>query len=379
MIDKALAWLDDKKIAVVALVCLLASLLPFFYLAHYARPMWDDLSYARYTHAAWQDTGSLIAVAQAAIRTAKLSYQGWGGEWLGYVFYSLMPEVFAPYTFWLAPYFFVLANTGGTALFLFYFGRRVFGLGWEYISIVYAVLFLFMMQYIPSYNIGMYWYVGAVHYIVPHTAFLLSLVSVHRFLVSKAKWHIFLISLCTLIIGGFSLHYSLMVCLVYAAVIVLCFKKSPVLWLLVPYAVCLAGFIAQLLAPGNRGRGGADFGFNLKYVFVTIWRSLTQELAGPLVYFRNVPLLLPVFLIIAVFGWLGLLASLKDGKCAISFRYPLVYVIFVFLLNSALNAPRIYAVDMFGVANSSNGPQVVEWLMFFLTWLSAVLYLEGWA
>jgi hypothetical protein len=379
IIDKVLAWLDDKKIAVIALVVLFVSLVPFFYLAHYARPMWDDLAYARDTHAAWLDSGSLIAVAKAAVYTARNSYMSWGGEWLGYVFYGLMPEVFAPYTFWPAPYFFVLINTGSTALLLYYFGSRVFGLSWEYTSIIYAVLFLFMMQYLPSYNIGIYWYVGAVHYIVPHVAFLLSLVCIHRFLVTKAKRYIMLTSLCTLIIGGFSLHYSLMVCLLYATIIVLFFKKGPALWLLVPCVICLAGFIAQILAPSNRGRGGTDFGFNLEYVFVTIWRSFTQELSAPLEYFARVPLLLPAFLIAIVFGWLGLLTSIRNEKCTLSFRYPLAYIIFVFLLNAALNAPRIYAVDMFGVDNASHGPQTVEWLMFFLTWLSAALYCEGWA
>jgi hypothetical protein len=84
-----------------------------------------------------------------------------------------------------------------------------------------------------------------------------------------------------------------------------------------------------------------------------------------------------VFMIVAIFGWLAMLKAIKEEKSIISFRKPLLYVLSMFIINSAMNAQYIYTVELSGIDNASSGTMVLEYLIFFLTWLSAILYCEG--
>lgn len=374
---RVIDWLDDKKIAVMALVGLIISLIPFFYLSHYARPAGDDLNYGIFTHAAWVDTGSLWEVIKAALYTVKVSYS-WGGEWLAYFFNSLMPEVFAPYVFWIGPYFFILLHAIGTAVFLYYFMNKVLGIAWEYVIIIYSILFFIMLQYLPSYNIGMYWFSGAFHYIVPHIIFLISFIFVHQLMTTKTKRYIVFLSLCGLMIGGISIHYTMMMLMVYSVLIVLLIRKEKrILWLILPNLLCFAGFIVYTKSPGHNVRASSGLSLNLENLFLTVGRSIMQEIKAPFEYITDVPLIVILFLIIIVFGFLGMMKAIKSKKCSFTFRYPLIYFVLVFLINSAINAPRIYTIDFLGVTDTSMGPWVVEWMVFFFTWSSAILYLEG--
>jgi hypothetical protein len=148
--------------------------------------------------------------------------------------------------------------------------------------------------------------------------------------------------------------------------------------LFAPYLICIIGFVAQVVAPGHKVRGGTGFGFSLKNIILTILHSLRDELVAPFKYIERAPLIVAAFICIIVFGWLGMFKAINSGRVRITFRYPLAYFIFIFLINSALNAPYIYSVEFIGVSNSTSGPMVVEWLVFFLSWSTVILYFEGW-
>ena len=372
-------WFDDKKIAVLAIMIFVLSVIPFFYLAHYARPSGDDLGHARFAHAAWLDSGSIWEVHKAAIHTVKISYNGIAGEWLAYYINSFMPEVFAPYAFWIGCYLFILSVVIGMAIFSFYFLRRIFGAGWEYAAILSVIILIFTMQYNPNSNISFYWFTGGVKYILPHPFFLLALVFTGKFLIAKSRRYIILISICTFIVGGISYSHSLLVFMIFPILFVCLFRKAKhILWLLIPYIICFAAFIFQAIAPGNKARAGSEFGFDFTSVLFTIINSLKLEFTAPIQYIERVPLLLVALVSVTVFGWLGMTQAIKKGKALISFQCPLLYIAMIFLINSALNAPRIYAVDFMGVDNATSGTMVVEWLFYILTWASAILYIEGW-
>ncbi|MCL2253410.1 MAG: hypothetical protein FWC09_03120 [Lachnospiraceae bacterium] len=373
-------WIDDKKIAIVAIIIMIASLFPFFYLAHYARPGGDELGYAALTRAAWMDTGSIWEVIKASLYTVERSYKSISGAWFTFFFISLMPETFVPYSFWIGVYFFITINVFGTAIFFYYFLGKVFKFNWEYIIILYSIFMVIALQYLPSFNIGMYWYAGATHYIIPHVSFMLLLVFTHRFTVTKAWRYIVYVSLLSFIIGGISYHYCLLLFFIYMIVIVVNFlnKDKSMLWLILPFLICLIGFMFVISSPGHNNRANEEFGFNLNFVITTIMRSVTQEITIVFDYFRTVPLLFIALLPTLAFGYLGLLKAIKSEKLNFRFRYPLLYIVVIFLINSAMNTPRIYAIELLGVTDSSLGPQVTEWLIFLITWTSVILYCEGW-
>ena len=155
--NKIINWMSDRKIAVLSIIILGISLVPIFYLAPYARPSGDDYGYSVLTHAAWQNTHSLIEVFKAAIETVKQMYRGWNGDWFTTFLFSLMPEVFVTYSFWIVPYIMVAAFLLGTGIFLYYVTVKILGLKVEYSLLFISLLSLVSIQFIPSTAIVIYW------------------------------------------------------------------------------------------------------------------------------------------------------------------------------------------------------------------------------
>lgn len=362
---------SDKKIAIAAMVVLLISLLPILYLAGYARPSGDDYGYSVYTHAAWLDTHSLIEVFKAAVYTVKEYYTGWNGDWFTVFLFSLMPEVFVPYSFWIVPYFMVGVTVLGTTVFLYYTLVKIGGLGWEYAVILDSLILLVSFQFIPSTAIGMYWYVGAMHYMVPHAVGLLALTFGFRYYKTEKIRNIIYASLCMFMVGGSSYFSSLLVFMVYAVMMFLFFKKrKDIFYLLIPFLIGAAGFIIQCISPGNKVRAGEGFGFHIGDAVRAIAWSLWQGLTVPVAYLREKTFIYVIFFLCAVFGW----AALLKRKSGFQFRYPLLFVIFMYGIYSAMYAPAVYsAVDV------SKGPATMVYLTFLLAVLFSILYAEGWA
>lgn len=362
---------SDKKIAIAAVVAFLLSLAPILYLAGYARPSGDDYGYSVYTHAAWLDTHSVVEALKAAAYTVKEMYLSWNGDWCTVFLFSLMPEAFVPYSYWTAPYFMVGVTVLGTTVFLYYVIVKIVGCSWEYAAILDALTLFASFQFIPSTAIGMYWYVGAMHYMVPHAVALLALTFGFRYYKTRKIRNIAYASVCMFMVGGSSYFSSLLVFMAYAAMMLLFFRKrKDVFYLLIPFSIGAAGFIVQCVSPGNRTRAGEAFGFHVSDAVATVAQSLWQGITVNGEYIKEKTLIYVIFLLCAVFGWAGLLKR----KSSFRFRYPLLFVGFMYGVYSAMFAPAIYAaVDV------SRGPETMVYLTFLLAVLFSILYVEGWA
>lgn len=370
IVTKLIDWMDDKKLAIIAGIILFLSLIPVFYLASYARPSGDDYGYSVLTHAAWQDTHSLAAVFKAGIETVKGMYEAWNGDWFTVFLFSLMPEVFAPYTFFIVPYIMVGINVLGTAVFLYYIVVKIGRMSWEYVLLFASLILLVSYQFIPSTAIGMYWYVGATHYIVPHAVALLALVFGFRYYQTMKIRNIVYASLCMFMVGGSSYFSALLVFMVYAVMMLLfCRKRKDIFFLIIPFAIGAAGFIIQCLSPGNAARAGESFGFHLSDAFATVGQSLLLGISTIGIYFKEKTFIYVVLVCCAIFGW----SALLKRKSEFAFRYPLLFVILMYGIYSAMYAPAVYAaVDV------SKGPDTMVYFTFLLAAFIAILYVEGW-
>lgn len=367
---RIIEWLDDRKIALLTIILFLISLIPVLYLAKYARPSGDDYGYSILTHAAWKETHSLIEVFKAGIQTVKQMYYGWNGDWFTTFLFSLMPEVFVTHSFVIVPYIMVGALILGTAVFLYYALVKIGGISWEYTAIFLSLLLFISIQFIPSTAIGMYWYVGATHYIIPHMLALLALTAGLAFCRTGKKRNIVFSALCMFAVGGSSYFSSLLVFMVYGVLIVLFIKKRRnILFLFIPFIIGAAGFIIQCISPGNKVRAGESFGFHFSDIFTTIWDSLYKGFTTIENYMKEKTFIFVVLFFCAVFGW----QALQKRKSNFKFRYPLLFVTFMYGIYSAMWAPAIYAaVDV------SLGPATIVYFTFLLTALLSILYVEGW-
>lgn len=363
-------WIDTKKISVMAGLFFLVSMLPIWYLAFYARPSGDDFGYAAGTHQAWIRTHSLIEVFKAGVETTRHMCNVWNGDWFTVFMFTWMPEVFVPYSFWIVPILMTLAVTG-TTIFLFHelFVERI-GFKWYESLMIAALILVAFYQFIPSTAIGMYWYVGTVHYMFPHTiaSLLLALLSKYE-RTGKGKYVVYSF-FGTIMLGGSSYFSSLLVFMIYIVVIFLYVKKYSKMMLMgIPLLSGMIALFFQVTAPGNAARGGSEFGFSISLIVETIGKSLIQGGVRIGEYLKDKPFIFILLMILAALSWECMIRI----KSRITFRWPVAFAVFMYLLYAAMFAPEIYAS-----VEVSLGPATMQYITFLLTFLAAIIYIEGW-
>ena len=367
-------WLDLKKIAIVTAVLYCVMMLPTFYLSFYARPSGDDYQYAAKTHQAWVQTHSFIATWKAAIAETQWMCTCHNGDWFSVFLFTWMPEVFAPYTFWIP----ILGMLISTILAYYYLGkevlvRRLHFEKHEYILIV-TLMLLASYQYIPSSRACIYWYVGVIHYIFPHILALLSLTFLSKF-EREGKWR-YIIFLCItgIMMGGSSYYASFAVFL--TMLILLIFRginNKKLFYLLIPLFFGILSLYFQIAAPGNSARLNEEGGTteaSLAYFFETIFQALKRGVTSGFSIFKANPILLAIVILIGAISWECLL---KKKNETFPFKFPGIVIVLVYGIYSSLFCPEIFA----GL-EISKGPEVIEFLFFWIGLTFICIYIEGW-
>ena len=368
---------NNNLIAVISVLVFVMSMLPVWYLAGYARPSGDDYGYRALTHAAWLDTQSLIEVLKAAIETVKNNYYGWNGDWFTTFLFSLMPEVFVPYSFWIVPYIMTGAVIAGTLVFMHEICVELMGGSWAECLIFSSLILFASYQYIPSTAIGMYWYVGAVHYMLPYAAGLLGIALLCKFIRRGKVIYLIIASLCSLMVGGSSYFTSLLLFIVLFIAGILIWRKAPIraVLLLVPFVICAIAFGIQCKAPGNIVRGGENFGFDFSVAVYTIIESLKRGVLMIGLYMREKTLVFVILFIIGVIGWEMMSRIIRDNE--FTYSYPLLFLIIMYGVYSAMFAPEVYS-EVYDSIGISLGPATIQYFTFLVASLLAILYCEGW-
>lgn len=369
--------LNNRIIACVSTALFLLSMLPIWYLARYARPSGDDYGYSGLTHAAWKGSHSLLEVGRAAVETVKRNYVGWNGDWFTTFLFSLMPEVFVPWSFWIVPLVMTAAVIAGTFFFMYEICVRVMKLPVRDMLIFTSLLLLAGYQFIPSTAIGMYWYVGATHYMLPHAAGLAGLACLSRFLRTRRLRYLIWLSLCAFMVGGSSYFTSILLFLMLPAAGILCWRRCGrrVLLLLIPFLICLTGFVIQCKSPGNAVRGGQEFGFSISLAVFVVFESLWNGLLTIGIWMREKTLAFLLLLVIALFGWESMYGVVE--KTDRRFPFPLFFVGLMYGCYSAMFAPVLYS-DGFDSIGVSRGPETIQYFTFLFAAAFSILYCEGW-
>lgn len=369
-IDRIIKWIDTRVIAAVMAFIFIVSMLPSWYLAFFARPSGDDYGYSMGTHQAWLNTHSLREVFKAGIATTKNMCMSWNGDWFTVFLFTLMPEVFVPYSFWIVPITITLAVTISIVYFVHEVTVKRLGFAWYESLAIAAVILIVSYQFIPYTSIAMYWYVGVVHYMFPHVIALLLLSYLSKFERTGRLRYIVYSALGTIMIGGSSYFSFLLLFMIYAAVGILCFKKSKRISLLgIPFVTGMVALYFQITAPGNAARGGDDFGFSIGRMLDTIGASLVQGVVSIGDYIKNKTFIFVLFVVLAVFVWD---CFLKAGV-RYRFRLPGIFLIYMYCIYAAMFAPALYvSVDV------SGGPATMQYMTFILAAVASIVYFEGW-
>lgn len=369
-IDLLLERINTKVIALAINFIFIITMLPIWYLAFYARPSGDDYGYSMNTHQAWLNTHSFIEVIKAGLETTKHMCTVWNGDWFTVFLFTLMPEVFVPYSFFIVP----LASTLGVGISTIYFVHEILvnrlHLKWYEGITISALILLASFQFIPSTAIGMYWYVGVVHYMFPHVLALLLLAYLSKFERTGRIRYIVYSTLGLIMIGGSSYFSFLLVFLVYLPAVIVGFRKSKkILWLGIPFTAGAVALFFQIIAPGNAVRGGEGFGFSFRMIISTIIKSLMQGIVSIWGYARDKTFIFVLFMVLALLMWEYFL----KGDIHFRFKLPLIFLLYMYCIYAAMFAPEIYANG-----EVSLGPATMQYFTFILTMTASIIYGEGW-
>ena len=370
-IKEYLKWFNQEKISILASVLFLVSMLPNWALAFIASPAGDDYYYSTGTHQAWIQTHSIVEVLKAAIETTRNMCIGWNGDWFSVFCFTFMPEAFVRGSYWIFPLFWSFATIVATIYFLYEVLTNHLKFKWyETLMISNIVLFL-MYQWMPSAPLALYWHVGVLHYIMPHVVCLLMLAFLAKYMRTSYKRYIIFSILGSIAIGGSSYYSSFFLFLVYLLVFACSTKNNKkCLALILPFLTGITALYFQFTAPGNAARVGENtMELSVGRIFSVIINAIIAGFIRIGEYFINSPLLFVFCVILALLIWDYLI--MKPIKY--EFKYPLLFVGYMYGIYAALFTPELYADT-----NVSGGPATMEYIIFIFLLLAVIIYAECW-
>ena len=335
---KLAEWISIKKIAVAVGFAFFASMVPNWLLAFIARPSGDDYGYSAASHQTWLHTHSVIEVLRTGLETTKQMCQVWNGDWFSVFIFTLMPEVFVYRSFWIVPVFWTLAMIAATYYMVHEVFTNYFGLKWYEGGMVTLLILLMFYQWIPSSAIGMYWYVGVIHYMMPHVLAMLLIGFLLKYLRTDKFRYIIFSVLGMIAIGGSSYYSAFLVLFSYVLMFVIAKNKKRAGIFAFPILAGIVALYFQVTAPGNAARvGGEQMGFSVGKAAFTIVEALRQGAVNVVNYGRETPLLFVLLFFVAVVAW----ECLSEAKLNFQFKYPVLWVGYMFGVYAAMYAPEL--------------------------------------
>lgn len=357
------------------LLVFIVSLIPILALSFGNFATGDDLGYSRLTHEAWVTTHSPLKVLQAAGRTVHDYYYGWQGTWFSVFLFSLQPEVFSPTAYVIVPALMLAIWLGTTGLLLHYLLVEKAGSSIYIFGILYLLIAAAGIQFVPSTKSAIFWYNGTAHYIIPYGLALLSIYFYLKYMDGGSKRGMGAYTgmlICMALLGGTNYQAALLSPIVMVLVSAYYFKnkaagKRAALCIL-PIAAEAAGLVVSMKSPGNKVRGGEEFGFGLEQIVRTVFSCFSRGIVQAYSYIIEHPLLIIIFAAAAAAWWMGL----KMCKNRKQYKYPVIFAVLSYCVYCAMFAPEIYA----GVEVSGGVPNM-NYYVFLLMIFGDIIYVGG--
>lgn len=372
--EKLLAFVNQismKKMVVCAAVLLTAALVPLLVLGRYNVMCIDDYDYGRQVYETWMSTGSFTQSIQTAAEQTKEFFMDWQGTYVSCFLMAVCPMNFRYDIAYVVPIIMIGMFASGT----FFFGRQILtrwlGSDKQRASFIMLLLLFLFYQVMEAPFEGIYWYNGSTHYILMEALLFMILTAVSGSIwTEKKKLAVFWCILACIggvIVGGGNLVTGLQaeILLVFLVVYTWIMKKDRKIFALLPCVFFTAGFLCNILAPGNLQRSTVDtdtgyspitaivLSFYYAVVFMIEWTSLLTVL----VWLALIPVLWQV--------------AVRSNK---QFDHPVWVTIGAFCILAAMFTPTLFAIGMVGLSRVDNIIQMVYYLcLFFVT-----TYWFGW-
>lgn len=363
-LNQKLNKLVTKKNILIGMILLtVIFLIPILWVSFYTIPSADDFSYGEFTINILQSKG-LFAVLSGSLKTLEVFYKTWQGTYSAIILFSLNPAVIGKDAYFLTT-FFILGTYFISLLYLF---KQVLRKGLQIDKtsfwIVLLLFFLLCIETIVDKTQGLFWWNGAVYYIVFFSLELIEIALLIKQFFHKEKTTkntIGIILLNFIIAGGnFIVALQQVIILVFLNIYLIFKKKDKSA--LIYLGVSILGLGISALAPGNKVRENAVTGMNpimaiiysFKYClrFITDWTS---------------PINIITIFIIELF----LYPTYKNNK--FNFSYPLIVIGLLFCILSAEFTAPLYAMSLPGEERLWN----IIYFSYLLFLSTSLYYLIG--
>lgn len=367
--NKIQNFLSLRNITWMALIVFVLMLLPICYLSFVNRASGDDYGFGVYCRIAFVNTHSLLEVWNGIVRIIKEVYSGWQGTWFSIFLFAIHPEVFSDKAYVVTTFIMLFLWIGSTIVLFKEILVRQMLLNKNSVWIIILLFLIISIQYVPSTKSSLFWYNGCAHYLVPFAMGQFLIFLLLRFIdMYKMKFY-FWICVFMALLGGSNYQAALFALIVAVYVGIMNYVKEKdkhILLLLLPIVLELIGLIISIKAPGNKVRAGEDFGLSFSKAIETIGFSFIKNFMEIGDYFQEKPIMIIGLFVL----FMILLEVFKQSERRKKISYPIIRVLALICLQSAMQAPEIYA----GV-EVSRGVENMNYWIFLLTVLGIMLIL----
>ncbi len=285
-------------------ILLIVTIVPIFYFSFFDYATGDDLGYGAAARQALLRGDGIVGVVDAACNNVRSYWHSWQGTWASVFLFSVEPSIWGERVYIITAWIALLCIIGGTAYFADVLLNKLLGEkdGLIKRTLIVSVLLL-GIQYIPSIRGGIYWYTSVSHYIIPYGLCLAMMGWSIRWLDTGLKRYFVGILLIMTYLGGAGYPELVLgaawtgFLVAYGYIRAIVSKKEAskearvenqnsekhirrINMLLIPFALEMIGFVISAIAPGNKNRGGDDFGFSIVRVGTTIASSVADAAVG---------------------------------------------------------------------------------------------------
>lgn len=356
------------------------SLIPLLLLEKYNFPCADDLGYSIYTRLAWVDTNSLGSVLIAACRKVAQIWQEWQGTYSSVFLMALQPGIFGDGFYWLTTWLLI----GAVSLSVYYLFSGLFHICLECkksLAIAAASVYLLIgIQCMVDKTQGLFWYNGAVHYMLPQaalfglTGLLLRMAKQER----RSHWRFMAGILLIIYIGGGNLVTGLECGIWLFTALVLTVpgkkdfpggnkKKAFARKLCLFLAAWAVSFGINVIAPGNWSRQ-EEFLYR-PGVIRSVFQSFYYCLDFVFTQWQDWTILIFILLMLPF-----VVKAVQNYRGTFCFPCPLLVPVYSFCLLSSMFTPSVYASGEPGAGRIYN----IIYLTHLLFIVINLLYLYGW-
>ena len=313
------AALTPSRIAFLAVLLYLISLIPIFLFSSYCHPLADDFTYGLLVHRAVVSGGGIPEILSAAAETVRDYYFTWQGTFSAIFLFALQPGAFSESAYFLTPFIMIGCLSLSTFVLMHFVYCRLLGGKSSQAVILSALTLLLSVQMVTNQAQAFYWFNGASYYAVFYSFSLLFFAGIGTLLLDAGK----------------KVHPVLTGCCALLAVLIGGGNYSTAL---------TTSFIAQITALDRERRRAA------REASISPVLAILLSLSNAVIWVMswvNLPQIV-LFAIAGVFFY-----CLPDRRI-LPFRHPVLASILIFGLYASQYTPPLYAMGYIGSGRQIN-------------------------